>query len=124
MDKFGTDYDSNDKLIQLTLSISRASSEAATFANGNINKLAIAAGAEDWNGILGKIHVLELSVQDAQSYFIQGEKYFLGFGYVACNGLINRVAKSYDLAFKRYHTAAKLGIDLLELTEKVFLKLQ
>jgi hypothetical protein len=40
-------------LIQLTLSISRASSEAATFANGNINKLAIAAGAEDWNGILG-----------------------------------------------------------------------
>jgi hypothetical protein len=39
-------------LVQLSLSVSRVSSEAASAANGNITKLAIAAGAEDWAGMM------------------------------------------------------------------------
>ncbi|KAJ3164922.1 hypothetical protein HDU88_004902 [Geranomyces variabilis] len=79
-----------DLMIQLTFSVARDSSATATTASGNVAKLAVATGAPDW---------AELTIDDAQKMFIQGDKYLLGFG----------VTRSYDIAFKRYMAAAKLG---------------
>ncbi|KAI8913915.1 hypothetical protein DFJ77DRAFT_54002 [Powellomyces hirtus] len=79
-----------DLMIQLTFTVARDSSNAATTATGNVAKLAVATGAPDW---------ADLTIDDAQKMFIQGDKYLLGFG----------VTRSYDIAFKRYMAAAKLG---------------
>ncbi|KAJ3153799.1 hypothetical protein HDU86_005132 [Geranomyces michiganensis] len=79
-----------DLMIQLTFSVARDSSAAANTASGNVAKLAVATGAPDW---------ADLTIDDAQKMFIQGDKHLLGFG----------VTRSYDIAFKRYMAAAKLG---------------
>ncbi|KAI8999826.1 hypothetical protein BC832DRAFT_202273 [Gaertneriomyces semiglobifer] len=80
-----------DLLIYLTLTMATASSAAAASATGNIQKLAVATGAPDWE---------DLSIDDAQKLFIQGDKFFLGFG----------TARSYDVAFRRYMAAARKGL--------------
>ncbi|TPX67337.1 hypothetical protein SpCBS45565_g03874 [Spizellomyces sp. 'palustris'] len=80
-----------DLMIQLTLSIAQNSSDAASSATGNVAKLAVATGAPDWQ---------DLTIDDAQKLFLQGDKYLLGFG----------VIRSYDIAFKRYMAAAKFGL--------------
>ena len=41
--------------------------------------------------------ILELNLNDAVSLFLQGEKYFAGFG----------VPRSFDIAFKRYEVITR-----------------
>lgn len=42
----------------------------------------------------------EISLKDATMLYLQGDKYLLGYG----------LPKSYDLAYKRYYTAAEAGL--------------
>ncbi|KAJ3037190.1 hypothetical protein HDV00_002001 [Rhizophlyctis rosea] len=80
-------------ILDLTLAIAHSSSDVARAATGNVAKLAVATGSPDWEVRLAT----ELHPDDAAYIFMQGEKYFHGYG----------VPKSYDIAFRRYMTAAK-----------------
>ncbi|KAI9327986.1 hypothetical protein BDR26DRAFT_874655 [Obelidium mucronatum] len=75
-------------MMHLTLAIARESSGTAQNATRNLHKLAIAAGAPDWD---------DLTLDDGRLLYARGEKYILGLG----------VPKSYDLAFKAYTASAQ-----------------
>ncbi|KAJ3103257.1 hypothetical protein HDU96_009312 [Phlyctochytrium bullatum] len=75
----------------LTLALAQDSSGKTRQVSNNIQKLALATGAPDWE---------DLTVDDGKSLFLQAEKYLNGFG----------VTKSPEQAYKRYHASAKCGL--------------
>ena len=77
-------------MICLSYLVAETSSSHADKAHGDIARLAVASAVTDWEG---------LTLDDAALLYIEGDKYFLGFG----------VAKSYELAFRRYVVSARLG---------------
>ncbi|KAJ3095641.1 hypothetical protein HDU97_006748 [Phlyctochytrium planicorne] len=92
-------------MISLTLSLAQESSGKSKTVSSNIQKLAVATGAPDWEG-KSPLPILPLplpnpylTIDDGKTLFIQGEKYLLGLG----------VPKSPDLAFKRYLASSKCG---------------
>ncbi|KAL2913983.1 hypothetical protein HK105_206421 [Polyrhizophydium stewartii] len=79
-------------LLQVSIAMSDANAETAAGAHAKVDRLAVATGApSDWQDLLP---------DDAKSIYMQGEKYFIGYG----------VAKSHDVAFKRYEVAARMGL--------------
>ncbi|KAI8918838.1 hypothetical protein BC831DRAFT_482163 [Entophlyctis helioformis] len=79
-------------LLDLSIALSHSSTDDARDASGKVNRLAVATGTPaDWQ---------DLNINDAKSLFMQGEKYFVGYG----------VTRSFDVAFKRYEAASKLGL--------------
>ncbi|KAI8799995.1 hypothetical protein BJ742DRAFT_843411 [Cladochytrium replicatum] len=91
---FGEVQDSwSDVMMCLAICIARDGSQVAVQARGSVTKLAVVTGvtAEDME---------HSSVDDAKRLHFQGDRYLFGFG----------VEQSYDIAFKRFQTAAKLGL--------------
>lgn len=81
----------NSVLLQIAILLAERSANSATSANMHVAQLALATGSPDWE---------ELSLNDAGMIFLQGDKFLFGFGQ----------AQSYELAYKRYHTAATAGL--------------
>jgi TPR repeat protein len=78
-------------MLYLSTAISEKQSKVSKNIGNNLNKLAVATGQVDFQ---------DLKLDDAKQLYMQGDKYFLGYG----------VQKSYDLAFKRYEAAAKFDL--------------
>lgn len=70
-------------MIHLGSAVAEAQTKIANATQAKLSKLAVATGQPDYQ---------DLDLSDAKQIFMQGDKYFLGYG----------VAKSYDTAFKRY----------------------
>jgi TPR repeat protein len=92
----------NAVLLQVAILLAERSANSATSANTHVAKLALATGTPDWNGISSQtsLNYLEMSLNDAGLIYLQGDKFLFGFGH----------AQSYELAYKRYHTAAEAGL--------------
>ncbi|KAJ1341163.1 hypothetical protein BSLG_004229 [Batrachochytrium salamandrivorans] len=79
-------------ILELGIALAQSNSINTCQVAQNITKLAIATGMpDDW---------ADIGLDDAKTIFMQGEKYFMGYG----------VVKSFDIAFKRYETAARMDL--------------
>ncbi|KAJ8325745.1 hypothetical protein O5D80_005943 [Batrachochytrium dendrobatidis] len=79
-------------LLELSVALAQTCTQKTHQVAENITKLAVATGVPgDW---------ADITLDDAKSIFMQGEKYFMGYG----------VVKSHDIAFKRYEVAAKMNL--------------
>ncbi|KAI8909549.1 hypothetical protein EDD86DRAFT_205691 [Gorgonomyces haynaldii] len=78
-------------MLYLGMAIADKHTRLAQDANKNLNKLAVATGQTDYQ---------DLDLDNAKQLFMQGEKYFLGYG----------VPRSFENAYKRYEAASKMGL--------------